>query len=430
MSIIAIKLNVTIMLKIIAPTVLLLTATVSCSKIDETSSTTIYDCNSINFESQSTKAISNDINKMMSAANGFVVYGAEVNGSDWYENLDGNRYIYDSSSYKWMWDSVETPSWADPFSPIIFYAYYPESASGFTLTDSAPSSIMGDVIVEKSILNQTDYLASCSGVITSKPITGIQPLSFSHIMSKISFSILQDEGILTVIRQLGIENIINVGRYDYVNSQWLDLSNNNIASFDDYVCSSGPFAKKGVANKIDPIRIDGHYLMLIPQTAGDDDNQTPLWDGTIKFDESGNLALNGAYISMRYRTDLNSEDIIGYAIRESSPNDTEWSTYNYFYDVYKKSGGSYNGPLYIKVGFKFSSTQLDWVAGTEYDYNLQLNKGGGIYLSEYYYDVDGQNTKIRVKGSPSVGDPVFSSDINVDVTIKDWLYSESNIYPI
>lgn len=409
-------------------TLFLIIAT-SCSKTNDTTSGNTYDSNSINFATQTTKATDNDLDAMEGDADGFVVYGVELNDTSWYEELDGNRYIYDSTTQLWGWASTEAPSWPVPFYQMNFYAYYPASAAGFTLTAVAPSTIIGEIVVEPSILNQTDYLASASGDVMTKPLSGMQPLNFAHITSKISFSVLQIKDVLTVIRQLGIENIINQGSYDYINSTWNRLSNTNIGSFDNYVGSSGPFAKYGVENQVDPIRIDDHYLMLIPQAGGQEDDQTPLWDGSITLDDSGELVPDGAYISIRYRTSINndSEDLIGYAFRETSPNDSEWRDGSYYHTVYKKDGGSYNGPLYVKAGFKLSADLLNWVAGTEYNYTLLLNQSGGIYLSEYYYDVDGTNTKIRVDGSPSVGDPVYTSDISAGITVDGWSYYNAEI---
>ncbi|MFI3282411.1 MAG: fimbrillin family protein [Rikenellaceae bacterium] len=415
------------MMKYIALVATVTITFVGCSNEEENNSMDLYDQSFINFETLATKATINDVDSIKGDSNGFVVYGLEQNSSDWYANIDGKCYIYDTVTQEWGWEDEQTPLWPDPFNQMNFYAYYPQSAEGFSLREIAPTSIIGDVEVVSTILDQTDYLASSSGDIVSKPLTGMQPLSFVHTMAKISFSVIQDEGILTVIRQLGIENVINKGSYDYINSTWYDLSNKNLASFDDYVGSSGPFAKYGVEDKVDPIRIDGHYLMLIPQTGGEGDEQTPLWDGSVTVDDSGDLLPNGAYISMRYRTNSKAENIVGYAFRETSQNDTEWDEENYFYPIYKKDGGSYNGPLYVKVGFKLSSEQLNWVAGSECDYTLKLNETGGIYLSEFYYDVDGKNTKIRVDGAPDLGDIVFTKDISFGVTVDGWNSSHSDL---
>lgn len=409
----------------------ILIAVTSCAKMGDdpsVGSVATYDPKTINFTTQITKATSNSVDSLNMDRNGIIVYGVEVNDSDWYENLDGNRYVYNSDTLMWEWQSSDAPSWSDTFDQMNFYAHYPASALGFSPSVTAPSSIIGDIVVEPSITDQTDFLASSSGDIVTKPITGIIYLSFTHIMSKISFSVLQEDGVLTIIRQLGIENVINEGSYDYINSEWLSLDNTKIGSFDDYVGSDGPFAKDGVQDQADPIRTDDHYLMLIPQSAGDKEGQTPIWDGSITVNDSGELIPKGAYISIRYRINDSTSDLIGYAIRESSPNETEWNETSYHYPAYKRDGGTYTGPLYVKAAFKFTSEQLNWVAGTEYNYTIQLNQSGGIYLSEYYHDVDGTNTKIRVNGSPKVGDPVYATDINAGITVEGWNKSEYELY--
>lgn len=421
----------TVITKISASIILFLFISVSCSKVEDSASNDAIsaydDLLSINFSSLSSKAMSNDVDTMKKDPNGFIVYGVEVNSSEWYNYLDGNSYIYDTIALKWNWrDDSQIAYWPSPFNQMNFYAFYPATASGFTLTATAPSSIIGDFTVESSILDQTDYLACVSGDVLTRPQTGVLALYFTHIMSKISFSVLQEAGVLTIIRQLGIENIINQGSYDYVNAEWQDLSNNNIASFDDYVGSSGPFAKYGVEDQVDPIRIDDHYLMLIPQTGGSAEGQTPLWDGSYTLDSDGEAEISGAYVSIRYRTskDTDSTDLIGYAFRQTSDNDTQWAENEYFYSAYKKDGGTYNGPLYVKAGFKLSPELLNWEAGTGYNYTLPLATSGGVYLSEYYYDVSGVNTKIRVDNSPKVGDPIYTTDITLGVSVTKWIDNE------
>ncbi|MFR9660244.1 MAG: fimbrillin family protein [Rikenellaceae bacterium] len=412
------------MAKNIFSTTLLLVAVVGCSEVDDRVE---EDSLSINFETQSTRTLSSDLDAMEGDTDGIVVYGLVSGDDTWYDSLDGGRYTYDFASQRWGWGSDDAPSWPEPFSPMNFYAYHPSSAVGFTLSSLTPSTLVADIEVEASILDQTDFLASASGDVVVKPATGVQSLSFDHIMAKISFCVVQDEGVLTVIRQLGIENVISRGSYDYVNSRWEELSDENLGSFDDYVGSSGTFARWGVEGQLYPVRLDGHYLMLIPQQGGVD---TPLWDGSVTLDEeSGDLLLEGAYISIRYRTNSESEDIVGYEIRAGSTSETEWDESSEYYTDYKLSGGTYTGPLFVKAGFRFAPEQLSWEAGTEYDYALQLNQSGGIYLSEYYVDQYGQNTKIRIEGSPNVGDLVFATDMIFSITVNGWHYSDSTIYP-
>lgn len=396
-------------------------AVVGCGRVDDGLSNLNATCDPIyiGFSGSSTKASSNDIDSMEGDSDGFVVYGLQAGSSEWSEHLDGNRYIYDSIQQSWGWLGSDIPWWPEPFSTMNFYAYYPSLAAGFSLSATAPNSIVAEIVVQESILNQTDFLASHSGDVTLKPLTGMQPMSFKHITSKVSFSVLQQQDVLTVIRQLGIENIIGQGSYDYINQQWSELSSSNLASYDDYVGSSGVFAKYGVEDQVDPIRIDGHYLMLIPQSAGDKEGHAPTWDGSITLDQDGDLLPEGAYISIRYRTNDATEDIVGYAFRQDARSDTEWDERSYYYGVYK-SGGSYTGPLYVKAGFKISPDQLNWQEGIGYDYILPLTQSGGIYLSEYYYDVDGTNTKIPVCGNPKIGDSVYAADISGAVTVSGW----------
>lgn len=401
----------------------------ACSKLAENTSqdsTTEHDNYAINFTALTSKAISYDIDTLQKDANGFVVYGLQDNSEEWYYFLSGSKYIYNLTSQTWSWEQNNTPYWPESFSYMNFYALYPASAPRLTILDANTSALTAEIEVESSILDQSDYLAANTGVITTRPSSGATNLTFTHIMSRISFSVLQNQGVLTVIRQLGVENVISKGTYDYINSQWQNLSSENIASFSDYVGSSGPFAKYGVADQVDPIRIDNHYLMLIPQKA---DVQTSLWDGTVTADENGEATPQGAYISIRYRTSEENDtvDVVGYAHRTDCASETQWDANSHFYPIYK-IGGSYTGPLYVKASFIFSSENLDWSPGVGYNYTLPLDKNGGILLSEYYHDVDGNNTKIRVDSSPNVGDEVYSTDINIGISVELWNYSSQRIY--
>ncbi len=407
----------------IAVAMLLLSAILGCSKAYEGSCEGAYDSNAINFMAQATRALSSDLATLEGDEDGFTVYGLMAESSEWYDGLDGNSYAYDSTSQLWGWLSDEAPSWPVPFSAMNFYAYHPTSADGLEIWVSAPSTITSEIEVQPSILDQIDYLAAASGDIVSKPLTGILPLNFEHIMSKISFSMVQTEGVLTVIRQLGIENIIDKGSYDYVGEQWMELSNANLGSFDDYVGGEWIFAKYGVEDKVDPLRADEHCLMLIPQKGGTSQSQTPVWDGSITLDEDDELEPEGAYISIRYRTESDSEDLIGYAFRESCENDSQWPRRSYYYSVYNKDSGSYNGPLFVKAAFMLTPSQLEWSAGSEYDYTLYMNETGGRHLSEYYYDVDGTNTRIRISGSPELGDTIIPSELCTYISVEEWLYT-------
>ena len=66
---------------------------------------------------------------------------------------------------------------------------------------------------------------------------------------------------------------------------------------------------------------------------------------------------------------------------------------------------------------------LSWKAGKEYDYNILLGVSestGGLYLSEYYVDEYGNNTKIRVP-STQVTDAVNRDEIHFDSSVDSWV---------
>lgn len=424
------------MKKKIFPFAVLAATLVSCSQdeLAPAQPNTADNPNVISFVSATTRATVNNLDAMKSNTTGFTVYatGADATGT-WYTGVDGTNN-YKATGGIWDWaTNTSRPQWPTATEtgkwPMKFYAYFPDDAglAGFTPSITEASVIKAEIAVEQTIAGQTDFLAA-KAEVSSKPTTGFLPLNFKHIMSKVGFKITQETTTETTIAQLGFEQIGRTRTYNYIDGNWEGTKPTANGSFQDYITYTLPMTGKPGTGAAQAVRPDGdnHFFMFVPQTGGSTvASQIPVWDGTGTAAD-GEITPNGAYIQMLYRTNESTgtpkKDILGFAQRSSHDVETEWDeTANQTeYDKYKK-GGSYTDGLYLKVGFKLTSDTFNWEAGKGYTYNLLLNQAGGIYLSKYYYDKDGQNTKIPVVGgNVDPGDPVFGEDIMFTVTETEW----------
>ena len=310
-----------------------------------------------------------------------------------------------------------------------FYAFFPATNTGFTPanTTGADMTLTGELEIQEAIDAQVDFLAAKSEV-TSKPISGSFAMKFNHITSKVNFGIVTGVDVTATVNTVSINNLINKGTYNFLNSTWAHAAVKGnyvyLKSGSDY--SNTPSSVEGT---ISQIFNQGEHLMLIPQKA------TAVWNGVATEDGATGeaTAITDAYIGMNYRLlTTTADDVVGYATRLNCETETMWEIADTEDYAKYKVGGTYTDPLYVKVGFKFAGP-INWTAGKGYMFNIQLGTvagSGGIYLSKYYYDKDGKNTKIAVDGSPAVGDPVSDGKIHFDVEVGDWVNDKNQPKPI
>ncbi len=404
----------------------------SCSDSDADPGSGTDDVSKINFISNTTRASINDLTDLQHPTDGgFHVYAANNSSTDWHQSIASEEYKYVSG--QWVWANT-TPTWpiGGEHYPMTFYAHHPKTATGFTPTGTPPtavasvasSSLTAAVAIQGTAAAQVDFLGATNSTST-KPPTGKLSVVFDHITSKINFGIITGMDVTAYVNEVDINALVETGTYDYGSKTW-DL-NAAVAGADynyfDEVDASDDFTNAATTlNLKSPIYTAGHenHFMLIPQ------NATPVWDGTATEDADGNAEVVGAYIGMIYRIETAvplDENAVGYKLRSECAMDTEWPSGGTEHTAYNSATGTYDGPLYVKVGFPLGTAPVTWTKGKGYVYNMKLgttDATGGLYLSKYYYDENGNNTKILVDGTPDITDPVASGDIHFDVTVDPW----------
>ena len=408
----------------------------SCSKtdVDESGLKPQKNQNEISFRATTTRAAINDLTALQHpTTGGFHVYGTNNSTAGWHTDVDGKEYKYNSTTLTWEW-ATTTAVWpTDPTHfPMSFYGHHPKTATGFTAVPTAPAapagahSVKGNIVVQATSADQIDFLAAVNTTIT-KPPTSKLAMVFNHITSKINFGVITGTGVTAYVNKVDINTLVDAGTYDYGTKTW-DFTGSAATANYDYFDGAGAtddfFNTATTLNLKSPIygtAAHSNHLMLIPQDA------TPVWDGTATgVDAGGNATgVTGAYIGMLYRIETATPmdvDAVGYQVRDNCITDTDWVPGSE-YDSYNVTNGSYNGPLYVKVGFPIGTTPVTWLKGKGYAYNMKLgttDATGGLYLSEYYYDEDGNNTKIPVTGNPDITDPVAGGDIHFVVDVDAW----------
>ena len=408
----------------------------SCSKteVGDSDPGTVDDVSKINFITSTSRAAINDLAALQDpTTGGFHVYAANNSATGWHQDINGIEYKHTSGVWDWVTPPV-TPTWptADEHYPMKFYAHHPKTATGFAVTavatapEAANTSVTADITIQGTSVTQVDFLGA-TNTTTTKPPTGKLTIAFDHITSKINFGIITGIDVTAYVNKVDVNALVDAGTYDYTTKAW-DLGTTLASANYDYFDEAG--AVNDFSNLVttqnlkSPIYNAGHssHLMLVPQAT------TPVWDGTATEDADGNATgVTGAYIGMIYRLETAvpaDENAVGYKMRANCIEDTEWAAGSPENAVYNNTSGSYAGPLYVKVGFPMGTNPVTWNRGKGYTYNMKLgttDATGGLYLSKYYYDEEGKNTKILVDGTPVITDPVAGGDIHFDVSVDEWV---------
>ena len=387
--------------------------------------------NQINFLTSTSRASINDLTALQHPTNGgFHVYAANNSTTGWHQNIGGMEYKYVSGA--WVWANT-TPTWpiGGEHYPMKFYAHHPKTAAGFTPTATATtaaaanSSVTGAIAIQATAGTQIDFLGT-TNTTTTKPPTGKLTIVFDHITSKINFGIITGLDVTAFVNEVNINALVDAGTYNYGDKTWdlgTTLADADYVYFDESG-SANDFSNTATTLELkSPIYSVGHsnHLMLMPQ------NATQVWDGTATEDADGNATgVVGAYIGMNYRAETATpldENAVGYKLRSNCPENTEWAAGSAGNTAYNSTNGTYDGPLYVKVGFPMGTAPITWNKGKGYTYNMKIgttDATGGLYLSKYYYDEAGNNTKILIDETPDITDPVASGDIHFSVSVDEW----------
>ena len=136
------------------------------------------------------------------------------------------------------------------------------------------------------------------------------------------------------------------------------------------------------------------------------------WDTSDK-DNVSMPAYTESYVRMLYRLEEHKAPVdynyIGFQSAKSHAG----------YDESQLKAEGYEGPLYVLVGYSFSST---WISGKGYVYNIPVpGNTGGRLLDEYLYDEYGRRTDLKTPGG-LITDPLIPDDdeIRLYPIVSNW----------
>lgn len=366
----------------------------------------------IGFYTNTTRASVVNLATLEASTSGFVVYAASASApSAWFEGINGTNN-YKKTAGVWGWGSGN-PQWptATTGYPMNFYAYFASSYTGLTLTSPAPSAMTGSYTIQ-SEANQVDFLAA-KAVTVSKPASGMLPLTFNHILSKINFGVIPGYGATVYVQSLNVNNVGNQRSFNFLSADWTTAQPVAFESNYSYKNTATPATALVGADATEATVMNvvptNSNLMLMPQTA------------TTWTPATGVAAAN-AYMGAIYRIQTAADaNAVGYTLANNHPN------YGSQTPTIK---AALNGkPLFVKVGYPFAPDTLTWDKGKGYTYNIcmgTVNATNGYIVDTFYYDEKGDRTPLTIIGKDK-GDPISSGKINFIINVTDWNDQTSTI---
>lgn len=377
----------------------------SCAK-DEVSSDAKHNPDQIGFYTNTTRSSVVNLPVLEASTAGFVVYATSGNSpTAWFPSIDGTNN-YKKTAAVWGWAGT-APSWPSSTTgyPMNFSAYFASSYTGFTLTSASAPLLLGTYTIQPEA-SQVDFLAAKS-VSISKPASGMLPLTFQHILSKINFGVIPGNGATVYVQSIGVNNVGNQRSYDFRAGDWASSQPSTFTSKYFYKSTTTPATalvgtdptEAAIQNVVPS---NGGNLMLMPQTA------------TTWTPATGVAAAN-AYMSVIYRlTTAADPNAVGYTVANNHP---DYASLSNAIQIALN-----NKPLFVKVGYPFAQTSMTWAKGKGYTYNICLgtvNASNGFILENVYYDELGNPTTLTIIGKDK-GDPISNGKINFIVNVGDW----------
>lgn len=378
----------------------------SCTQ-DEESSNAQSNPNQIGFYTNTTRASVVNLATLEASPTGFVVYAAGGNTpTAWFTGIDGTNN-YKKTAGVWGWNSG-SPMWptASTGYPMNFYAYFVSSPTGLTFTPAppTPTAMTGSYTIQPEA-SQVDFLAAKATVL-SKPASGMLPITFKHILSKINFGVIPGNGVTVYLQSINVNNVGNQRSYNFLAEDWTTAQPATFLANYFYKTMTKPATQ---LTGVDPAEVAVQNviptysnLMLMPQIA-------TTWAPTT------GVAAANAFMGVIYRLQTASDvNAVGYAVANSHP---DYSTLNPTIQTALN-----NKPLFVKVGYPFAPNSMTWVKGKGYTYNICLGTAGatnGYVADTFYYDENGNPTPLTIIGKDK-GDPISSGKINFIVNVTDW----------
>jgi len=392
--------------------------TFSCTRSEvENLNFSTPDAISLNPWTASTRAYIANLDSLKNDPSGFVVY-ADTANAGWY--IEGVSHIFSTTT---GWGFSPAVSWPVNTAdyPVTFRAYYPDTASitGIILvSSSAPPATALELTVQVPLLieQQIDVLAA-EATATSKPLNGLLNMNFKHILSKVNFTITNHDGTSQTsdpdhkayVLAVGFGNLYTTNTYNVVTDAWDAFVT---PATDDYNYYNSFDALTGTAVYEELEFNDADKDAIVPNSPGRFENLMLLpQDDSDVWDVSGTITHPGGdkYIRLLYRLQVaGNDDAVGYLDGSTCPGASTSSVL--------PSG--YDDPLYVLVGYAYAGT---WEPGKGYSYDIPLpGVGGGIYLSAFYYDNQGNETDLPIPGAVVGGHVMDVGHIIINPTVNLW----------
>jgi hypothetical protein len=356
------------------------------------------------------------VSTLQGDAAGFKVWGTAADTPDvWYDGgsgevIDGtNNHVFDAEG-RWNFTTqVKWPSTVASY-PMKFYAHYPATPVGLVMTSQTPDDLTATCTVQPTAAEQIDLLAARTETGAFKPSNDVLNITFKHLLAKVNYDFLVENGYEAGVVALTVENVANERVYDFLADNWTPTSAPVAAN-----CTNG-YLYLGQLDGRTAIRsavtqlpgndtdtptytaADNASLMLMPQNV-----PTQTWNPA-----ADKLPGGKAHVRIVYRIGRAGADYIGYANASSHPD----------YTGSQAEADGYNGALFFAVGYPFT---LDWEAGKGYTYTIALpGTSGGILLEANCFDDKGRMTDLPVPNL-SPGDPMLGDGyIHLVPGVDDW----------
>ena len=403
---------------------------VSCSQNDqEVVNIPTSDAISLNPSTAVTRASISFLSTLQGDNNGFAVYADNgASPSTWHDDIRGINHTYNAGKWNFT-PPVKWPTEPEKY-PMTFFAFFPTMANSngvIQLVNGTHPNVKLSVEVPSDKSAQRDLLAGQSET-ASKPTTSILRMQFEHILSKVWFTVSNSfKGVANTtqnvyVQAIGFKNLQKTNDYDVREPEWLPNPAKNLEVYNYYndfvggsdvksvVMFNSATVSAGNGKFYTGTAMDESYMMLLPHNA-------KVWNTTPSTVVAPDND-NEAYVKMLYRVEETvpvNDDFIGY---KSAVNHPQYDASNPDFN--------YTGPLYVLVGFSYTS---NWVEGNGYQYDIPVpGTTGGRLLEPVYYDEKGNPTHFEVEYI-DVPDVILpdDDDIHLDPIVTKWDDSVVNV---
>lgn len=344
----------------------------SCTS-EQSPSVNIADASVIDFDVYTSKVASRAASTTNSTFTEFTVYGYQDDASiDWStapsELMSDITVSRSEGGDDDSWTTSSSVLWPDEDTYVLFYGYSPGSAATYSaaitvgpslaFTQSTTNADQSDLLVAKS-----DNIVALADGLNSRV-----PLTFTHALSKISFTAKVSSNLKVYITSVSIEGINSEGSYSFDNASWSSLGTKT--EFPIVVNST---ATAGIdATSYTSITDTDGAIMIIPQTLSawtltsdpgntEDNCRLKIVYQLVNTSDSSDIVASGttAYLPMALDVALNGQYSINLEFGDGSSS---------------SGGGGYDDdgdPIIDNSNIiSFTTTFNDWDTSTDLDTDM------------------------------------------------------------